>query len=1116
MSSKRQIQFLCAFLLEFDRREQQNEADGGAVSQYPMAKSEHVAAHLSVMKTHQRQFPSGGLIMDFCSQTRSRYLELLKKEQSTAQVAATSGSVDTGKLQKSGRSKQPSVHSVKIQSMVRENIQIYRDTKKLPSQLRQWRMFQPQLWKKEFVPCCLDVEYDSLGDHEASSAGDAQGTAEHKVLEHASFVHALATTGVISPQEYSQFVSKVEAWVEERQTAIQKKRIYKRQRQDLGKGLSHAVERLQLEMAPGKETELWEPRRVPQERMEMLGYALESTLDSLRQSVVTASQPNSASNAQAASQMQSVWEDGCVRVLACLGLSELDAFFAYLVPVLARSTAAHGEDAQPSGSQSEKEVLEVFTQYCVSQLSWTKSTDEGFMQEMGCICAVLVAFLAKSGTPHSHKSADPVLLLRQVDEKYFGGDSKTAPSEPSYELLVRRSIFYTVILRALGAVPAEDQPPAAMALLQSESLNPGTREWIAWLAFRSTVVAGGHQVEQKTSYPGEQSSVQHGDRRLNPLQFLANNLRAVSQTKWCKQVLDASRATKDQQKKLLTLEFRYGLKLFGDPPGFAAPSQPLSNAGSMEWLQLQLGMMEDIGRGRGASTEDMVEWIIQEIVEQSSRRSEAVSELLGADNSIAQMLLLLNDLMHKLHSQQTAGDLALKSSSSLGSHERILEVFVRSVLKASERGDHPLSESPRLQHHGYEILEICARHQSGSISSKSANRLLELINQIGDRFHDQMPWSLLRAVFVYLTQIVSSASDNVQSALETIRDFPLTIIVRCGLECRRIQAVSEHSHRENGTRKALQSFMALLQWVHQFCNQVLREVSTVRAAFESEPSNAVMASDVAGIFPTEVDKMKYRIHIVKLLFRWNMIHVPVSTTQSHAVSSFHRETARRVMLVFDLDASADVSRSSGHSDGQRVGDRTLVDLGTYFADEWQRAVSTSESTESHKLDFHFQLFSIHMVAEGCQRSAQLSEKLLRSWREPSSLSNGSATFLALLAIVLSDAQQLEKVCSLNSSVWMSEFPQVALHLHSLKSGFEDPSAAGSFAEVRRLINVIANTKSFKAPFVDSLRQVLQHGIDTHVDVLDSTLPSRIRQAWPSLSSVVSQLRVIAFDEPNEF
>ncbi|KAF1315102.1 hypothetical protein FI667_g16248, partial [Globisporangium splendens] len=1122
VTSKRQIQFLCAFLLEFDRRADESNEPNDSVLQYPAAKSDHVAAHLSVVKTHQPQFPSGGLIMDFCSQTRSRYLELLEQEQTAAQPSTDSDSSNVGLGTSGAKSKQQlSLHSMKVRDMVRENIHIYEDTKKLSPQLRQWQMFQPQLWKQEFVPCCLDIEYDGLEDiDEATSGKDAvisNSQPETKVLAHASFVHALATTGVISLQEYAQFLSKVEDWVHTRQTRFHRKRSYKRQRQEIGKGLSHAVESLQHELRSDESEAALLPSRkkVPPAQMEMLTSALESALSSLAYSVAGfASQPNSA--APSVSPMRSLWGDGCMKVVGVLGLSQLDAFFAYLVPLLVRTSSSQDlESKELKGeSQSEADVLEAFTQFCILQVSWTRSLqDETLLLETSCLCAVLAALLARSENASKNDRADSVRFLQQIDDTHLveDGGSDAVQSDSRNERMIKRSLFYTSILRALAAVSMDTQASTVLALLHSETLQSGTRDFVSWLVFRSTIAT-------------------NPSREVH-LSLLADNFCAISQMRWYNQVLDPMKKIKDRVRSLFEFEFRYGLKLFGESD---VRSQLASNvSGHTEWVQAQLDVVEDIVQNHAASVEDVMEWLIEAIVSECSIKSEEKGELLEADSAIAQMLLLLNDLMHKASAQSLTSDLGWKNSPSR-SNERILAYFMSSVQKARESRDRRRYVSHQLRHHGFEVLEICARHQCRAISSQTANSALELINYIGENyFHDQiLPWSLLRALFVYLTQVLASAtSSSMQNAIDILRNCSVAIICRCGLEYRRIQALVQDPDNRTNVQ-----FLSLLEWVHRFCDQVLDQEP---AQFAQAPSDTIRAAhNAVDIFPTEVEIMKYRIRLIKLLFRWKRIPTPELTTQAHKLSASHHEIAERILRVCRLDSSTADTKNYTDARGsmQSIGEGALVLVGTCFAEEWERALLASTTQESnmealhhsiHQLDFQFQLCCLHVVATVCQQSALFSKKLLSSWREPSSASSSSSSpianglagtiLLALVAIILLDVRQLETVCGLNSSIWVNEFPRIALHVHSMKTGALDTSGTGDDdSSLVRWIQVITHTRSFAEHLVDAVRVVLQYGFAHRVDIVDSALPSRVLQAWPSLSSMVPQLHAITFDESNEF
>ncbi|GAB9463941.1 hypothetical protein Gpo141_00001386 [Globisporangium polare] len=109
--------------------------------------------------------------------------------------------------------------------------------------------------------------------------------------------------------------------------------------------------------------------------------------------------------------------------------------------------------------------------------------------------------------------------------------------------------------------------------------------------------------------------------------------------------------------------------------------------------------------------------------------------------------------------------------------------------------------------------------------------------------------------------------------------------------------------------------------------------------------------------------------------------------------------------------------------------------------------------------------------------------------------------------------QFDQVLEMNSSIWGNAFPQIALHVLSvgLVSSETAEAAIESNSSVAKLIKVIANTQSFKEGLTTAVYKVLRHGVVNQVDVLDAALPRRIRQVWPTLSDIASQLPVMTLD-----
>lgn len=1171
VTSKRQIQFLCAFLLEFDRREQPaHHSNAGVIALYPVAKSSHVAAHLSVMKTHQPQFPSGGLIMDFCSQTRSRYLELLKIEQATS-AAANSMESATGALQNGKQQRDiVSLHSVKARNMVREHIQLFRDSKKLSPQLRQWKMFQPQLWKQELIPCCLDIEFDNFSRAASSRREDGGGdggdrcAAESKLLEHVAFVHALAKSSLVTVHEYSQFLVSAEEWLKNRQKRRNlKKKSYKRQRHGAagGEGLDHVLELLQLEMTAERNDGVRRRRkRTSPKTMDKLRGALEANFESvLNAAKVDRGGPLQSAANPLTKQMQMLWDEGCVRVIRVLGLNQIEAFFTYLVPVFGQSAPSSQADltgATPStASQQDKgdgtTTHVSIAQFFVSRVSWTEQhVYESFLCELSSLAAVVAALLGACGESQSLCSmTDLAWLIERIDEKCVADDGSSAATGLllPHDRLFRRFLFYSTMLRAADALAPDRRAPQVRVvtlLLRCESLKPEIRDFISWVGCRSMVVTGASQL---TTFREKQVALQ-GDVSVQPLRLVLNNMRMLSKMKWCQEAFSLKSLEIDQLRRILTLEFRYGLKLFGEASALTLGASSLpppvmaSNvADPRQWLQIELDIIADFGGFRIASVESVSKWIVLEILLQvtapiTSSSDDDARELRSRDDAVALLLLILDDLMHKLNLEQalatssnTNSFAAKDQGGGLRSHGRIVACFVASTLKVIRENGRVFPVNPRLQHHGFEILEICTRHQIDCRYSKdiaggdeSDRALLELIHEIGDHFQDQFPWPLLQALFFYLMRLLRT--DNVHKDTDIlvlgIRDLPTAIVVRCAIEYPRLRTVWERRGASNDmgtTRKESNDFMEHLQWIYQFSKQVVECTDDeLDVGFEHESgANAVSALRKAEFsFSDGMDVTKFQMLILKYLFRWNMVQVPDLTTQSHLVKPFYVKAARRILRLLDA-----------HKEPM------LSELASCFVGEWLEIAFAKAAEEQQSpapkprpVDFYFQLLLVHTVAELCKRSAHVPKNLLRSWRNATSSAktDSSALFIALLTITMSDGandtttstDQFDQVLEMNSSIWVNELPQITLHVLSVGLVSSEPAkpAIESNSSVVKLIKVIANAQSFKECLTLAVYKVLRHGVVNQVDVLDASLPHRIRQVWPTLSDIVSQLPVLSLDD----
>lgn len=1162
VTTKRQIQFLCAFLLEFDRREQPAyHRNADAIPMYPVAKASHVAAHLSVMKTHQPQFPSGGLIMDFCSQTRSRYLELLKIEQVTSVATADSVEVATCAALQHGTKQRvvASVHSAKARNMVREHIQLFRDSKKLSPQLRQWKMFQPQLWKQELIPCCLDIDFDNLWGAACVGGGDGgdRCAAESKLLEHVALVHALAKSGLVTIHEYSQFLLSAEAWLESRQKRRKlKKKSYTRQRHvaaEEGEGLDHALELLEADMAAERnDPSAWgRQKQVSSEILDKLRGALESSFESVVNAAkVGRGGPMQRATATLAKQMLTLWEEGCVKVIRVLGLEQINAFFAYLIPVFGRSAPSTQEDltdATPSTASQqdkgdEKTTHVLIANFFVSQVSWTeKRVDDMFLYEVSSLAAIVAALLGACGESQSICSmSDIALLIELIDEKCVaGGSSSSVTGLLLHGQLLRRFLFYSTMLRAADTLAPdrqETQPRVLTTLLQCEALKPEIRDFLSWIGHRSMVATGASQM---TASKGRQMAV-HEDSSVWPFSFVLENLRALPNMRWCGDVFSLKNLTMGQLRKFLTLEFRYGLKLFGEAATskmgesrqqFSHTTTSVGNP--REWLQTELDIIADLGGFQVASIESVSEWIVAEILFQVTApiasSSDGAGELRSRDDVVALLLLILNDLMHKLSLQQvepaTSNGLTSLAATNQGfasrTHGRILAYYVSSALRMIQANGRMVPVHPRLQHHGFEVLEICARHQIDCRSSKdlaggddgTTLSLVELIREIGDHFQNEFPWSLLQALFFYIMRSIYSDSihKDPNGSAPGVRDLPSAIIVRCAIEYPRLRT----GWARRGTKSDLETgsgtqhgFIRHLQWIHEFSRQV------VDSTGDDLDAVSTLDRDEFSLLKG-MDATKYQTLTLKYLFRWNLVQVPDLTTQAHLVKPFFVEVAKRILRALDA-----------HNNNQK-----MPELATCFVGEWLGIAFTKAEEEQQApagkprpVDFHFQLFLVHAVAELCKRSAQVAKNLLCSWRNATSSAktDGSAFFIALLMISMcggddddttTSTNLFDQVLEMNSSIWVNESPQIALHVLSVGLVSSEPvkTPIETSSSVVKLIKVIANTQSFKERLTLALYKVLRHGVVNQVVMLDASLPRRIRQAWPTLSDIASQLPVVALD-----
>lgn len=1110
VTTKRHIQFLCAFLLEFDRREYPRaptpDSHAPASTQrFPVARSDHVAAHLSMMKTHQPQFSTGGLIMDFCSQTRSRYLELLQLEQAAA-TAVNATPVVNGKAPQAVPS---SAFSTKVRNMVRETIQLYRDTAKLSPQLRQWKMFQPKLWKQELVPCCLAIGVD--GPARASSDSVGMSSESSDMLAHVAFVHALAKAGLVTVREYAHFLSSAEEWLNERRATADalEARTHKRRRSAMeGESATIALARLQAEMTAridsdsvGRESDA--PSR---DVMDALKDALVDILKVLEPASKPGAQTLSLttdSDSTTSASMQRLWSDGCVRVLEALGVSHVDAFFAYVVPALEEASArrrtaeARRETANGKGTETRTTAATIAAFY-VSQTTWSGAVDTHFVVQVCCVGAAAVVLLGefhadpeRSSLPRLLQAIDFKCADRSIDGRP-GDDATTRFLRRSH--VVKRGLFVSAMLRAVSALtdePARELVVNVDALLRCDAVDVEFRAFVRWLCTRSTVSNATDVLDR--------DGVPEVGTELDVLCFLRGSFHVLAQAQWFQDMFAPRLLTPATLEQVIRLEFRYGLALFGD--AFSSAQLRMGQSGcSREWLQLELKLIEDLGGFRVVGVEDVIEWLVAEtlfLVTGDSDERESVS----MNTAVDVLLLMLSDLMHTVGSR-------LSPETTTNCHDRIFSYYVSTATELLRESGRALPVTRQRRHHGFEILEICARHcdQAGGHTLHTVltgGSFLSLLRAVGESFSGRFPWPLLQALFMYLMLAMVDDRD-VQALPLQVRDVPASIAVQCALAFPRLERVAERRQTsKNGAGRRQCAFVDHLRLLHSFTNQLMSETRHQDALVLLQP--AVGANEV---FAAEADWTQYQLGVVKLLFRWNVIKAPDMTLQPHVVSSFHTQVAQRVLRALGAQGDTGVGADTHSSE-----------LALCLAHEWVDAVTAPTPRDGNDaVDGHFQLSLVHAVAELCLRSAIACRKVLRMWRASSpSAVDSTALFVVLVAIAMRsrDDDVLERSLRANSSLWLNEFAHIALHIHSLSSACSPIDEATVAAAAMR---VIAHTHSFNEHLTRVLTTVFKHSVANRVDILDAGLLRRIQHAWPSLRGITSKLQasLVPLEESSEF
>ncbi|KAJ0396523.1 hypothetical protein P43SY_003734 [Pythium insidiosum] len=479
VQSKRQLQFLVAFLLELDRpptddaRQQQQQR-----RQHPCA--DHVLAHLSAVKTHQTTplgATVGELLADFCSTTRLRHVQLQSREQHDVRMALSGTSTSSSSSSDVAVSRRLSLESSSstrltsslsasstsgTKATVREMVAAFRQhSTKLPSQVTQWRMFQPQAWRQQLLPCCLDVE-----------AWTTESRDPQFLVSWLGLVQLLARHHIVSATDYAAFLGQVERWTELEQHRAQKSISRRRRARGCDDGvewLRQLVERVvAIDQGPDALVALREAQ------WEHVGQAFVAAFEDI------VDQRDEAQRDRAIAVVQTAVIDQLVTPSS----SSADVLDRH-VQLWVRLLSSQGDDTgiDPLARMA---ALEAYCRLLTVRLTSRRTTMDGAPSRVDLAAAVALGCLLGllSSLPFCEQLA--ARWTREAEREVLGGGVVAVAVEPQHvhravhTRVALTSAFVGAFLRGLSTQSAALAQTGAGVL--ERVWTPELREFLVWLA----------------------------------------------------------------------------------------------------------------------------------------------------------------------------------------------------------------------------------------------------------------------------------------------------------------------------------------------------------------------------------------------------------------------------------------------------------------------------------------------------------------------------------------------------------------------------------------------------------------------------------------------------------
>lgn len=1091
--SKSHLQLVCLFLLEFDRRDNWDGAEGvGSTADRVVWTSTYVMTHLSVLKSFQGQnSPENALVIEFCAEARVCYASLLSREQAGREPSSAKCSPST--LDNSASAiKRPNKYSSEARAVVDESVTYYKTHQRLPPQLKQWKTFQYLKWKSDILPCCLDVTIDE--NWAALDAIDPSSDQNSDVVDQIHFVFALARANMVPADDYARFLAKIQSWVDQTRATIARDMQRKRQR-DVASSLHRSIRRLRR-ICQCATVVADKPRKAL--LSECLASVSESVFAYLDSHAAHVEVGNAADVQSRQERMVLLWTSAFMEVLGAIGVDGLDEFYAFQISLLVKFGKAA---ARWSTFSSERNTFP--EELCSIALTHRPSTGTGVdakhvVEWIACFAGVVAGMFAAT-----KQQPTPVIPTDVLCEFSVMESAMAAREWPGQELLVEKTLLFTCFLQALASLQTTN-PEVDVHIACTHAFPAHAVDLWAWMAYR--VWRESHWKSSIEAVVSAEAAEARGQGQRGAIDWIRQGQRALLHTKWLETFRERWRLT-ETVKNMLDYEFRCG----------SASRGALSSAlrgGDAEWtpastLQRHLEIVD----ATGASQPPVYwcEWLIDEILSLAAAqpsKSDTNTER-AAHEGLQAAILLLNDLIHR--SLQSSGQISDIKRSLMS---QWLELVAHKLSAIDEQA---VASKQMLYRYSSEILNVLRGLNNGEptlpqLQSVHNNRLMELMRGVAhDLRYTHVSAYVRRFLLRPLLELAMQRHAERGWGMQNATEMPIELLVEWG------QLRADSSKGQQVETKG-RDLLAMIEWLGRTITTMVsvgvNELST-RPKSTSLPveSPASSPTTVSSIFTAASEGLKFLVQATRFVL--DSSHKGTAMAQDD--SQRRLSTCLQRMAKFALDACSGTNWGAAPSHGPAPDQHAPIANGVprddgdavhtlvpWLFEEWRGHVTGSRPRGNPLL---FQLFLLHLTAMMCARSAHASKKLLESLTNDEVL---RAVFAVLVASVASDSNQLGAILARNSSLWVNAFPDAALVAVSRPSSGHK-STKGFPANTLGFEETLGGTASFRARASALVGVALTYGAEHQVDLLTASLKPRVAAQWPHLESLTARLPVLSLD-----